>query len=128
MTMTADTHVALGASSPKTAARVGTGSFTLGANEVAIKIGSSVSVANPQEVIGALEHLYRFAKSNISDYTSDTVFSVSLDGSDSDIVTTGHAVGLVSLYVDSAVLTGDKSHFLHRTYKRVIERLLEESK
>lgn len=128
MTMTADTHVALGSSSPKTAARVGTGAFTLGANEVAVKIGSSVSVANPQQVIGALEKLYRFAKSNISAYTADTVFSIPLNGGDVDIVTTGHAVGLVSLYVDSTVLTGDKSHFLHRTYKRCIERLLEESK
>lgn len=128
MPITADTHVQLGASSPKTSATIDTGTLTLGANEVAIKVGSAVSVANTQQIIGDFEKLFRWAKSNIADYTSDTTFSIPLGGSDADIVTTGHDTDLLSLFVDSAVLTGDKSHFLNRTFKRCIELLLEDAK
>lgn len=128
MAITADTHVQLGVSKPKTAATVATGALTLGANEVAIKVGSAVSVANTQQIIGDFEKLYRYAKSNIAAHTADTVFSIPLGGSDADIVTTGHATTMLSLYVDAEVLTGDKSHFLHRTYKRLVELLLEDAK
>lgn len=128
MAITADTHIQLGVSSPKKSATVGTGTITLGANEVAIKVGSSVPVGNTQQIVGDFEKLYRFAKTDIKNVTADTVYSIPLGGSDLDIVKSGHAVGLISLYIDTAILTGDKSHFLHRTYKRLIERFLEEAK
>lgn len=128
MAITADTHVQLGASKPKTSATVATGTLTLGADEVAIKVGSAVSVANTQQIIGDFEKLYRYAKSNIGSATADTVFSIPLGGSDFDIVTSGHTTGLLSLYVDTAIMDGDKSHFLHRTFKRCIELLLEDAK
>jgi hypothetical protein len=131
MPVTADTHVQLGVSSPKKSATVDTGTLTLGANEVAIKIGSAVpsgQLGNPQLLVGSFEKLFRFAKSFIKDYTGDTVFSIPPGGGDGDIVTTGHTTALLSLYVDAAVIDGDKSHFLNRTFRRCIERLLEESK
>ena len=102
--------------------------ITLGADELAIKIGSALQVTRPGVYVGDFEKLYRFAKTNIKNYTADTTFSITPGGSDSDIVTTGHLTTTVSLYVDTAILTGDKTHFLGRTFKRLIERLLEESK
>lgn len=128
MAISADTHIQLGVSKPKKDATVGTGAITLGANEVAIKIGSALGVTRPQVYIGDFEKLYRYAKSYIKDHTADTTFSIPPGGADNDIVTTGHTTTVLSLYVDTAVLTGDKTHFLHRTYKRLIERLLEEAK
>lgn len=128
MAITADTHIQLGVSSPKKSATVATGAITLGANELAIKVGSSVSVGNTQQIVGDFYKLYRFAKMDIKNVTADTVYSIPLGGSDGDIVKTGHANGLISLYIDSAILTNDYSHFLTRTFKRLIERFLEEAK
>ena len=128
MAISADTHIQLGVSKPKKDATVGTGALTLGSNEVAIKIGSALQVTRPGIYVGDFEKLYRYAKTNIKDVTADTTYSITPGGSDDDIVTTGHTTGTLSLYVDTLVLTGDKSHFLHRTFKRLIERLLEEAK
>lgn len=126
--LVADTHVQLNVSAPKKDATVGTGALTLGANEVAIKVGANVPVGYPQNVIGDLEKLFRFAKTNIAASAVDTVYSITPGGADNDIVTTGHTDDLISLFVDAGVMAGDKTHFLHRTYKRCVERLLEESK
>ena len=128
MAVAADTHIQLGISKPKKDATVGTGALTLGASELAIKIGSALQVTRPLIYIGDFEKLYRYAKADIKNVTADTTYSITPGGADNDIVKTGHTTGTVSLYIDSAVLTGDKSHFLHRTYKRLIERLLEEAK
>lgn len=128
MPIIADTHVQLNASSPKKSATVGTGALTLGANEIAIKVGSSVNVANSAEIVAAFEKLMRFAKMDLKNVTADTVWSMPLGGSDNAIVKTGHAAGLVSLYADAGIVATDKSHFFQRTYKRCIERLLEEAK
>lgn len=128
MAITADTHIQLGVSKPKKDATVGTGTLTLGANELAIKVGSAVDVGNTQQIVGDLEKLYRYAKTDIKNVTADTTYSIPLGGSDADIVKTGHTTSTVSLYIDTAILTGDKSHFLNRTFKRLIELLLEEAK
>jgi len=128
MALTADTHVQLAVSSPKKSATVGTGALTLGANEVAIKVGSSVDIANITAVIATFQKLFDFAKTDLKNVTADTVWSMPVGGAQSSIVKTGHAVGLCSLYADTAILTNDYSHFLNRTFKRCIERLLEESK
>ena len=128
MPITADTHVQLGASSPKKDATVATGVLTLGANEVAIKVGSSVSVSNTTAIVATFQKLFDFAKTDLKNVTADTTWSMPVGGSASSIVKTGHAVGLCSLYVDTAILANDQSHFLNRTFKRCIERLLEESK
>lgn len=128
MPIAQDTHVQLGASSPKSSATVATGALTLGANEVAIKVGSAVSVSNTQQIIGDFEKLFRYAKTNIDSATADTTFSIPLGGSDFDIVTTGHTTSMLSLYVDTAIMDGNKSHFLNRTFKRCIELLLEDAK
>lgn len=128
MAVAADTHIQLGISKPKKDATVGTGTLTLGASELAIKIGSALQVTRPLVYVGDFEKLFRYAKMDIKNVTSDTTYSITPGGGDSDIVKTGHTTGTLSLYIDTAVLTGDKSHFLHRTYKRLIERLLEEAK
>jgi hypothetical protein len=128
MAITADTHVQLGASSPKKSATVATGTLTLGANEVAIKVGSTVSLGNTAEIIATFQKLFAYAKMDIKNVTADTVWSMPVGGGDSTIVKTGHANGLCSLFVDTAILTDDYSHFLNRTFKRCVERLLEESK
>src|SRR6056297_1058797 len=128
MAITADTHVQLGVSKPKSDATVGTGSFTLGASEIALKVGSAVDVSNTQQIVGDFEKLHRYAKANISERTANTTYSMPLGGSDFDIAITGHGTGVLSLYVSSEVMDGDKSHFLTRTFKRLIERLLEEAK
>jgi hypothetical protein len=128
MSIAADTHIQLGVARPKKSATVGTGAITLGANEVAIKLGDNVSPTKIQSAVGDLEKLYRFAKTNIGTAAVDTVFSIPPGGADNDIVTTGHTADLISLYVDAGVMAGNKSHLLHRTYKRLIERLLEEAK
>lgn len=128
MAIVANTHVRLGASKPKKDAIVATGAVTLGANELAIHVGSNVDVSNDLAIIAAFEKLYRFAKTNIGSATGVSTWSMPLWGSDNQIVTSGHAATTLTLYVDAAIVDTDKSHFLHRTYKRAVERLLEESK
>lgn len=128
MPLAADTHIQLEANAPRQAATVGTGVITLGANEVAVKIGANISLANMQQIVGSLEKLFRLAKTAIANHTADTTWSMIPGGSDTSVVTTGHTDDLVSLYVDSAILTGNRSHFLDRTFKEVRSRLLEEAK
>lgn len=128
MAITADTHIQLGVSKPKKDATIATGILTLGANELAIKVGSAVDVGNTQQIVGDFEKLYRYAKTDIKNVTADTTYSIPLGGSDNDIVKTGHGTGVISLFIDTAILTDDYSHFLNRTFKRLIELLLEEAK
>lgn len=128
MALAADTHIQLAFDTPRKDATVGTGTLTLGANEVAIKIGSALALGNLQEIVGTFRKLFNFALTNLKDYTSDTTFSLAPGGTEGDIVTTGHTTALLSLYVDSAILTGDRSHRLDTTFKLLMERLLEEAK
>lgn len=128
MAIVADTHVMLGVSSPKKSATVATGALTLAANSMAIKVGSSVDAGNVQAIIGDIEKLYRFALTRIAKVSGTTTVSIIPGKGDSGIVLTGHGAGLVTLYIHADILANNKSHFLHRTYKRLVERLLEEAK
>lgn len=134
MALTANQGIVLGTSSPKKSATVGTGAPTVGTNAVGIFIGSTVVVGRPQSVIGQFELLLRYAKTNLKDLTgTPCVLHVSLAGSYSGIVVNGTAGtapgnGDIRLIIGAGVHSGAKSHFLNRTYKRLIEVLLEENK
>lgn len=127
MPLTADTHVSLARTAVKKDATVGTGALTLAADNIAVKIGSALPVNRVQSYVGLLRKCFDLCKSNLHTYTGTTVFSIVVAGTDS-VVTTGHVNGAVSLFVHANFFVNDESHDLDRTFKRVIERLLEEAK
>lgn len=134
MALTADQGVKLGASKPKTSAVVAATAPTITTDEMAIYIGAAVPVSNPQQIVGQLDLLYRYAKNNLPSLTgTPCVLHVALAGSGNDIVmngTVGTAPGTgdIRLLIGAGVHTGDKSHFLNRTFKRLVEVLLESNK
>jgi hypothetical protein len=134
MALTANQGIALGVSSPKKAAVVGTGVPTVGTNAMGIFIGSTVVVSGPQSVVGQFDILFRYAKSNMKALTgTPCVLHVALTENYSDIVmngVSGNAPGNadIRLIIGAGVHGGDRSHFLNRTFKRLIEVLLERNK
>jgi hypothetical protein len=126
--------VVLGISSPKKSAVVSTGTPTVTTNQMGIYIGANVDVAKPESIIGQFELLFRYAKTNLKSLTgTPCVLHVALSENYKDIVvngSSGNAPGNthIRLIIGAGVTTGDRSHFLNRTYKRLIERLLEENK
>lgn len=134
MGLTVNQGIVLGASSPKKSATVGTGAPTVAAGTVGIFIGSTVAVNQPQFVIGQFELLFRYAKTNLKALTgTPCVLHIALTENYKDVVmngTSGTAPGNadIRLIIGADVHGGDKSHFLNRTFRRLIERLLEENK
>lgn len=130
----ANRSVKLGVSSPKTKVVVDDGAPTVAAGELGIYTGSAISTSNPQWIVGQFHHLYRYAKSNIKDLTgTPCVLHMPLGGGYSDIVMNGTedtAPGTsdIRLIIGANIHNGDKSHFLNRTFRRVIEAYLEDNK
>jgi hypothetical protein len=131
MAIAAGTYIRLGASKPKKTATVNTGSITVAAGEMAIQIGSAVSTGNTQQLVGTLHLLYRYAKNEFlrgSSGTTTAVISAPPGAGYWDVVTSGHTNGAVSLHITDEIFGTQKSHFMDRTFKRLIELLLENAK
>lgn len=134
MALASNTHIVLGVSEPKTKAVVGSDTPTVAASDMGILLGTSVNLSNLQAVVGALYLLLRYAKTNLKDLTgTPCTLHLNVEDGYSGVVvngTAGTAPGATSivLYIGADVHTGAKSHFLDRTFKRLIELLLQEAK
>jgi hypothetical protein len=131
MAIAAGTYIRLGVSKPKKSATVGTGAISVAANEMALQVGSSVDTGNTQQLVGTFHVLFRYAKNEWlkgSSGTTTAVISAPPGMSWNAVVTTGHTDSMISLHITDEVFATQKSHFMDRTFKRLIERLLEEAK
>jgi len=134
MALTVNQGILLGTSSPKKSATVAAGVPTVTTDTMGIFVGSTVAVNYPQAVVGQFELLFRYAKSNLKDLTgTPCVLHVALTENYNDIVMNGAAGTApgnadIRLIIGAGVHDGDKSHFLNRTFRRLIEILLEENK
>ena len=131
MALTAGNSIVLGVTKPKVTAVTAVGAPTVAANELAIYVDATAPVTNVEAIVGGFVKLRNRALSTPSlepDLSGSLVLSMPVGGGDASIVTTGHAAGLISLYVHGSVFTPGKSHFLDRTFKRLIELLLESAK
>lgn len=130
----ANRSIKLGASSPKTKAVFGTAAPTVAAGEMGIYTGSAIATSNPQWIVGQFDILYRYAKNNLKNLTgTPCVLHMALGESASSIVvngTAGTAPGTsdIRLIIGANIHGGDKSHFLNRTFRRLIEAYLEDNK
>jgi len=127
-----NTSVKLGVSVPKKDAVVAQPGTAAGANDIRILAGTGIDETRTQNIVGALTKLHRFAQTilhTLSGVADPDVLHTVLGGSDNDIVVNGTpGVGDVVLEIGTFTGAGDRSHFLDRTFKRVVERWLEESK
>lgn len=133
MAIANNTRIRLGVAKPKKDAIVAAAGTAATASEVAIRAGSSVDEALTQTIIGDYWKLFRFAKSNMrlieASVAAPVVVWMPIGGSDNDItIGVGITTASVGLEIGQDTATGSKSHFLDRTFKRLIERWLEESK
>lgn len=132
-----NTRIKLGASKPKKDAVVDTPGTPAATDEVAIWAASAIDEAFTQQIVGDFHKLYRFAKSNMPAIAAAAAGEpmvqvyMPLGGSDTQIVIGAPgtpSAGDVRLEIGAQVAAGSKSHFLHRTFIRLVERWLEESK
>ena len=129
--ITPNTSITLGIHEPKKDAVVAIGVPTGVSTDIAIWIGASVNGNLGVSIVGDLIKLHRYALTNLESMSGDTALEIVVGGADADIVGSGLAVvsaGAVQLRIYSYTVDGERSHFLDRTFKRLIERLLEESK
>jgi len=129
----ANTRIKLGASSPKKDAVVAQPGTAAGANEVAIWAAADCPENLTQTLVGGFQELFDHAKSNMpaiaASVATPTVVHMPYNGSISDIEIDGTpTAGEIRLEIGQTIGSGQRSHFLNRTFKRLIERLLEESK
>lgn len=130
MAIANNSSITLGASEPKKDAVVAVGVPTVAAGDVAIWAAADVPENLPQTTIGAFHALFRYAKTNIKDLTgTPAIVHMPFDGLASEIELNGTpTTDEVRLHIGADIHGGDKSHFMHRTFIRLIERWLEEDK
>lgn len=118
--------VVLGASKPKKDAVIAQVAPTVDTGEVGIYVDNTGFTDNPQQLVGDLHKLFRWMKSNLNKQIAQ--IEMPIGGSDPQIVPGIGGAGKVALYFGTVLLAGEKSHFLDRTFKRLIEVALEEYK
>lgn len=133
MTIANNTRIKLGVSKPKKDAVVAAPGTAAGADEIAIWAASTVPENLTEQVVGDYWKLFRYAKSNmpaiLASVATPVVVHMPSGGSDPDIEIDGTPTSdEVRLEIGADVAGGSKSHFLDRTFKRLVERWLEESK
>jgi hypothetical protein len=129
----ANTRIKLGASVPKKDAVVDTPGTAAGADEVAIWAAVSVPENKTQTVVGGFHMLFAYCKSNMpaiaAAVTTPTVVHMPWNGNISDIEIDGTPTAEeIRIEIGQTIGSGQKSHFFKRTFDRLIERWLEESK
>ena len=131
MALTGDDHFILDINSaPKTVTQ-GTGDPTLtaGDDDVSIWINTATNIGLLQSIVGDLKKCHRWILSNnLKESAIETWASIPVGGSDNDIAATAPGAGEVGVLVGATTHAGDRSHFLDRTFKRLIEKLLEAGK
>ncbi len=128
-----NTRIKLGASVPKKDAVVDTPGTAAGADEVAIHASTACPENLTQTLVGGWHMLFAFAKSNMpaiaATVTTPTVIHMPFDGNISEIEIDGTpGTNEIRIEIGQTIGSGQKSHFFKRTFDRVIERWLEESK
>ena len=129
----ANTRIKLGVSKPKKDAIVAAPGTAAAASEVAIWAGSLIDPNQTQSIIGGFYQLFNYAKSNMpaieASSATPVIVHMVLGAGDSDIEIDGTPTATeIRLEIGQDTATGSKSHFLHRTFIRLLERWLEESK
>jgi hypothetical protein len=129
---TADTSIKLGVDSPKKDAVIETlGMTACTAREVGIWAGSAIDVDLVQSIMGTVDVLTRFAKTDLqirSDTApiAETIYSAPLGATETGVTIDGvPGTGDVRLHVGTEIIINEHSHFLTRTVKRLKEAWLE---
>ena len=128
-----NTSIVLGASSPKKDAVVAQPGLPAAAGELRIWAAADCPERKTQQLVGSFTELFDFAKSNMplieASVATPVVIHMPWNGNRSDITIDGVPTSdEVRLEIGQDIATGQKSHFLNRTFKRLIERWLEEAK
>ncbi len=133
MPIPVNTRIRLGVSKPKKDAIVAQPGTPATASEIAIWAAGTVPPELTQSLIGDFWKLFRMAKSNMpviaASVADPVIIWMPLGGSDNDVSIGGSPTSdTLRLEIGSETAAGSKSHFLDRTFKRLLERWLEESK
>ena len=129
--LTGNDHFILGINSPPKDHTQGTGDPTLtaGDNDISIWINTPPNINMFQQLVGDLHKLNRWVLSNsLKPNDAETWAAIPVGGDDSDIVVAPPGAGEVGLLVGAFTHAADRSHFLDRTFKRLLEKFLEASK
>lgn len=128
MTIAADTHIILGADEPKKAAVIGQGAPTIVGREMAIWGNTLVDPGFTTQTIATLWALYSVALAEAKDTDLEFVISARIDAAENTFAFAAPGAGEIGFYVGPGLTTGNRSHFIHRTLKRLCERWLEIAK
>ena len=133
MAIANNTSIKLGVSKPKKDAVVESPGTAAAASELRIWAAAGVDEALTQSIAGDFWKLFRYAKSNMpaieASVATPVVVHMPAGGGDPDIEIDGvPTTDELRLEIGQDTATGSKSHFMDRTFKRLVERWLEESK
>lgn len=100
-----------------------------GTDEVAIWAGSAINADLTQSIVGGFHQLHSYAQSHLKDLTgTPAILHLAFGAGDTGITVGAGGTGDLTLEIGAGVHGGDRSHYLDRTFKRLIEAWLEESK
>ena len=128
-----NTSIALGASSPKKDAVVASPGIAAAAGEVRIWAASGCPENKTQFLVGQWQKMFDTIKGNMNvieaSVATPVIVSMPFDGEISEMVVDGTPTADdLRIEIGQDISAGAKSHFLKRTFDRLIERWLEESK
>ena len=132
MAVVNNTSIKLDVHAPKKDAVVAAPGTAAGPDEFRLWAAAGVEEARTQSIIGDFWKLFRWAKSNMpalaASVATPRVVHMPAGGSDGDIELDGTPTAdEVRLEIGANVAGPQKSHFLNRTFRRILERWLEES-
>ena len=129
--LTGNDHFILGINSPPKDHVQGTGDPTAvaGDNDISIWINTPPNINLFQQLVGDLKKVHRWIESeNLKDVAIESWAAIPVGGDDNDIVAAAPGAGEVGILIGATTAAGDRSHFLDRTFKRLLEKFLEASK
>lgn len=128
MTIAANTSLRLDAHSPKKSIVSATGTPTVGANDVAIWLGSSVPQYRSQINLGILLTLQAYLKSNARSGVTKVHLPYTATNDTAIVVNGTPGATSISITVGSTLASKQQTHFIERTIKRLLEDYLERAK
>ena len=121
----------LGAHEPKKSAVINAVAVSATANEVALVFGAEIEPGKIQSMVGSLEVVLRELLNNLVDHEAAAgvvELSVPVGGGNARVGSGTPSGNGVGLSVGQTLCSKQQSHFIDRTFKRLIERMLEDSK
>lgn len=128
MTIAANTSLRLDAHSAKSKIVSATGVPTVGANDVAIWLGSSVPQYRSQINLGILLSLQAYLKSNARSGVTKVHLPYTATNDTAIVVNGSPGATSISITVGSTLATKQQTHFINRTLTRLFEGYLELAK